>query len=469
MNVKIYKFLFFCFIYFCSFALFANNGEYQTLTFLQAAELAVSASADLKYSRASQAIMEKMWVSGIREYFPRISFNVSENDRLQQLGADSFIKNFGIGIDQLLFDGGRISMSRKIEQTELNLSSSRIDRMESDIGEAAISAYRNILSSRAILDIKNSALKILEEQIDILREEVQLGLVLPVDLISAQINFADAKLDIYSLQLDLTEIEKQFAELLGLEVLPVLAETVDINRPAVLIQTSAVVNLAREQNPDLIEARFFVTKRRAELSYLSRSWIPIMRINGNFGLSGSRYPLTRYNWSVGINIDLLSPWIQNRFNASTGWEPLSHEYTDRTAIVQNSFSPINDPASGYRTKQAKLALDIEQEKYNTAFERIGRIAHNAIEKYALAEEKRKLAIDVAAIGEERCRIEELRLGLGQITRLKMMEVLIEQIQREIAVVEAAIFLLEAERELERFLDLEPGELKNFAALINDSL
>jgi hypothetical protein len=44
-----------------------------------------------------------------------------------------------------------------------------------------------------------------------------------------------------------------------------------------------------------------------------------------------------------------------------------------------------------------------------------------------------------------------------------METLIEQTQREISAVQAAISLLEAERELERFLDLRPGELAMFAA------
>jgi hypothetical protein len=468
MKKKITIFVF-CHIYFfSSLFLFAHNNDQQTLTFSQAADLAVLASVDLRFSRSSQVIMEKVWLSGAREYFPRISLSVSENDRLQLLGVDSFIKNYGISIDQLLFDGGRLSLSRRIERTELRLSSSRIDRMESDIAEAAISAYRNVLSSRAILEIKRKALGILEDQINILGEEVRLGLALSVDLANAQINLADAKLDVYSLQLDLTEMERQFAELLGLEFLPILIESVDINRATVLPHVSIASDLAREQNPDLIEARFSVRKRRAELRYLSRSWIPTIRLNGNFGLSGQTYPLTRYNWSVGVTIDLSTPLIHNRFSANTGWEPLSFGQFDRTAMIQNTFTPFNDPTSGFGVRQARLAYKLEQEKYNTAFERIGRIASNAIEKCALAEQKRILALEVAAIGAERCRIEELRLNLGQITRLKMMEILIEQTQREIAVIEAATFLLEAERELERFLDLEPGELAKLAILLNES-
>jgi len=85
-----------------------------------------------------------------------------------------------------------------------------------------------------------------------------------------------------------------------------------------------------------------------------------------------------------------------------------------------------------------------------------------VEKCALAEQKRLLALEAVCLGAERCRIEEIRLNLGQITRLKLMETLIEQSQREIAAVEAAAALLESERELERLLDLRPGELENFS-------
>jgi hypothetical protein len=44
-----------------------------------------------------------------------------------------------------------------------------------------------------------------------------------------------------------------------------------------------------------------------------------------------------------------------------------------------------------------------------------------------------------------------------------MEARLEYAQKEIAAVEAAAALLEAERDLERLLDLRPGELAVFAA------
>jgi hypothetical protein len=345
---------------------------------------------------------------------------------------------------------------------ELNLASSQLDRMADEIAESAISAYRKVLSSRAIMEIRKTTLGILEEQRRVLNEEVLLGLALAVDLANADLNLADARLNIYSLQLDIAEMERQFVEILGLESLPVLTEKVDINRSITLPIAAAAEALARERNPDLISARFSITKKQAELKYASNSWIPSFRLTGNFGLTGQQYPLTRYNWSVGINIEFSSPMFQSRIGVQAGWEP---PY-DRTAAVQNSFTPLPDPAAQLNKNQAMLALALEQEKYNTILERIGRMAVTAVEKCALAEQKRILSLEASALGKERCRIEEIRLNLGQITRLQLMETFIEQSQREIAAIEAATTLLEAERELERFLDLRPGELSAFAASAN---
>jgi outer membrane protein TolC len=457
------KQLLFIFIFLFSMPLFANENHAErnaTLTFAQAAELAIISSPELRQSRSLHALKEGAWMWGLREYFPNINISVSENDRLQIAGADSFIKNYGISLDQLLWDGGKTSMSRKLERMELNLSSSELERMALNIADQAISTYRSVLSSREILDIRKTALSVLEEQRRILNEEVMLGLALPVDLANADINLASAKIDIISLQMDIAEMERQFADFLGLEKLPLLVEKIDINRSIVLPASSIAQALAREKNPELVQARYAITKRQAELKYVSNSWIPNFRFTGNFALTGQNYPLTRYNWSFGLTVDFTSPWFNNRFGVQTGWEPSfpAEGLYDRTASVQNNISPLADPTSVFTKRQATLALAFERENYNTILDNIGRVASNALEKYSFTEQKRVLARQTAALGVERCRIEEIRLELGQITRLELMETLIEQTQREIAVVEAAIALLEAERELERFLDLKPGGL-----------
>jgi outer membrane protein TolC len=443
---------------------FLKETSPQSLSFADAAVLAVSSSAELRNAYAEQGIREKAWLLGMRAYLPKLSLSISENDRLQQIGADSFVKNYSLNAEQLLWDGGRTSMGRKLEKMDLNLSHSRLERSAADIGEAALSAYRSVLSARAMLEIRRDSFRSLEEQRRILAEELRLGLALQADLAEADLALAEERITIHSLDSDLVELEQQFADILGLDALPELKEKVDPCRETFLPQAVHARSMAEERNPDLGEARFSITKKQGELKYISHSWIPTLRLTGSFGLTGRDYPLNHYTWSLGLGIDFSGPWIQNSFGLQAGWEP-PH---DKTAQLQNSLSPLPDPAAGLNKHQAELALALEKEKFRLAFEQIGRGAQRGVEKCSLADTKRRLALEAAGLAAERCRLEELRLSLGQITRIELMEVMIEYTGKETAAVEAAVALLEAERELERLLDLKPGELAVFAAQSNRS-
>jgi outer membrane protein TolC len=429
----------------------------RTVNFTQAAEMAVAASAELRNAYAGYAIQQQAWAMGIRNYFPRLGFTVSENDRLQELGSDSFIKNYSINLDQLLWDGGKTSMARSLQQMELAAAFGSLDRMAGEIADAALAAYRNVLYSRTVLSIREAALEMLSGQRRILADEVFLGLALPVDLAEADLTLAGAEIEIISLQSDLAELEQQFAEILGLELLPELIEKIDVKRSAVLPEHNAALSLAMERNPELNESRFAITKRRVELKYASRSWIPAIRLQGSFGLTGRSYPLTKYTWSVGLNIELAGPWLQNNFSIQAGGEA-PH---DRTAQLQNNAVPAPNPEASLSKRQAEQALALEHEKYNIAVERTGRYIRRSIEKCIMTDKMRSLSVESIALAGERLRLEEIRLQLGQITRLNLMEAIIEYAKKEIAAVDAAVRLLEAERELERLLDIKPGELNRY--------
>jgi outer membrane protein TolC len=429
-----------------------------SLTFAGAADLALAVSHELRGEYAMKAIREGAWVLGFRAYLPQFSLTVSEDDRLSSGGGDGFLKTYGINVDQLLWDGGRTSMARRLEKMELNLMGARLERRAADIAESAAAAYRAVLSGRAVLKIREDALEALDEQRRLLGREAELGLALPVDLAEADLNVAEAELELQSLRIDLEETERQFAEMLGLEELPALAERVDIERSPALPPGPAARALAEQRNPDLAEGRYVVAQKQGELRYASRSWVPSVRVSGGFGLTGQRYPLNRHTWSVGISVEFAHPWFQNTLGASAGWEPPQ----DRTARLQNSLSPLPDPASGLGKRQAELALALERTAYNLNFERIGRNALLAVERCRMGDRKRSLAVEALALAGERYRLEEVRLGLGHITRVELMEARLEYAGKEIAAVEAAAALLEAERELERLLDLRAGELAAFA-------
>ena len=433
-------------------------GRSSALNFADAARLAVQASDDLRTEYDAKALREGAWAWSLRAYFPRLSITASEDDRLSEIGADSFHKNYSISLDQLLWDGGRIALSRRMERAELDLAGSKLKRMASDIADAAVAAYKEVLQGRMVFEIQEKTLASLEEQFHILEREVELGLSRPSDLIEAEITVALAGLEILSLAMSLEEAEWRLTEALGLESLPVLSEHIDTERSPKLPAAEMVCSLAESRNLELAALRHSIVRRQAELRSASRSWIPSLHLTGNFGLSGQQYPLSRYSWSVGLVVDFSSPWLSGNLGASAGWDP-PH---DRNARIQQSVTPAPDPGGVFSVRSAKLALTHELSRYERAVKEIHVAAERGVRICSLMDRRRILALEALDLEREKFRLTELRLSLGEITRIELMEARLSYAKREAAVVEAAAALLQAERELERLLDLGPGELSLLA-------
>ena len=428
------------------------------ISFSDAGRMAVEVSRELENEYAQIAMREGIWSWGIRSYMPRLSIMASQDDRLSYTGPDSFLKTYSLNIEQMVWDGGRLSMSRKVERAELDLADILLSQMASQIREAAVSSYRDVLYTRMLLEIRNSSLASLEEQVRIMEREVELGLSRAVDLLDAEIRVAAFELEIISLYMDLEEAERNFAILLGLDELPPLTERIDTQRNTMLPSPEFLRTLVESRNPDLAVMRYSVSRTEAESRAASLSWLPVIRLTGSFGLSGRQYPLSRHNWSIGINIDFTSPWISGSFGAQGGWDPPF----DNNARIQQTLSPVPDPASSFSPRAARLALANEQYRYETSL----REAENFIDRLHSAclvyNRRRLLAMEALELERERYNLAEFRLTLGEITRLDLMQARLDFSMKEAALVEAAVMQLQAERALELFLDLGPGEISLLA-------
>jgi len=425
------------------------------LNFNEAGRLAVENSFELRNEIAALGLREGIWRWGIRAYIPRIGLMISQEDRLSITGPDSFLKNYSINIDQLVWDGGRLSLSRRIERAELELANRRLVYMASEIAETAVSAYREILYGRMILEIHNNSLASLREQFRIMELELDLGLVRPGDLSQAEITVAMYELDIISKKMDLEHSERMFSNMLGLDILPLLLEEIDIYGSPELPDLDLAISIAEARNPDLEILRYSIARREAEVRAVSYSWLPTIRFNGSIGISGRQFPLSRYNWSFGINIDFSTPWLSGTLGVNTGGDPPF----DRNARYNQSLNPLPDPARSYSSQSAALALAEEQYFYERSVWEM----HSSIERLLISirlfDRRRVLSIEVMELEKEKYELSELKLTLGEITRIDLMELRLECARKEAAVVEAAVVLLQAIRELERILDMDYGEIQ----------
>jgi len=159
-------------------------------------------------------------------------------------------------------------------------------------------------------------------------------------------------------------------------------------------------------------------------------------------------------------LDFSTPWLSGNLGTSAAWEPPF----DRSARLQQTLSPVQDPASSFSPRAANLALAQEQYKYEAALIEAEAALERLIGTCLLLERRRALAAESLKLERERYHYAEIRLSLGDITRIELMESRLEYEKKEAALVEAAVMVLGAERELEKFLNLNPGEIYNYLEL-----
>ncbi|MDR1468859.1 MAG: TolC family protein [Spirochaetaceae bacterium] len=426
------------------------------LTFAQSGEMAVAASIELQTELAQQSLKESAWKMGIRDFFPSVTLSASEDDRVSTIGPDDFSKMYTVSVQQLLFDGGKMSSGRKIEKAQLLLQKDTLQNMLREVSENAIAVYRQVLQGRMTLDIKRQSLAALEKQRLVLDTEMTLGLALETDLLEADIMLEEARIEIVNGELEQAEQEKQFAEMLGLDRVPVLAEQIDITRVFRLPSVKAVQSEILARNPDLVSSQLSILQKEEEAKFASRLWIPTLKGNGSFSLTGDHYPLSHYKWSFGLTIDFSMPWIGSTTSGNYGEEPR----TEKNAQLSESLKLLPDPALGLSGKSAKLALNLERNKHAVVMRRLDRNAELLMEKLDFLIRKRDLAIRSKELASAQLRLAETRIKLGHITRLDMMQMELDYAQSEIMGVNTAVDVLSAVREIEKLMALPPGELEH---------
>lgn len=424
------------------------------LSATDAYSFAIKASSELAYERRVIELRAGAWRLGFRAFLPRLGIDAGQDERISAYSPDSFGKTVSVRLDQPIWDGGRAVSGRNLEAAELRLARSELDRNEAAVGDAAIISYREVLAARERLAIRRSLLAAAREERTIMDTEAGLGLRTADELLDADINLAGLELETEGSRLDLREVERALAFALGLDALPELTERLDATRPPLSIDEGSFTKLAVERSPQLEIARLSVERRRVEARVAARAWLPTIGIYASGSLNGAEFPLTRYQWNVGLSVSFESPFLRGTLGGTYGREGDSVT----TARTDYRAEPVPDPAGAVTAASAALAYRFEQQRYRDAVVQIKRSAGAAIERYRLVATHWSLAGSTLALARRKRSLAVLNVELGKSLRSELAAADLEVTSKALDLIDAAAALIGMERDLERILDLEAGAL-----------
>ncbi|RYB04931.1 TolC family outer membrane protein [Lichenibacterium ramalinae] len=139
----------------------------------------------------------------------------SSASRISDLSGTVIPRGAGITVTQTLFDGLRTT--NNIRSAESNVFGSRetLRNVEQSVLQSGAQSYMDVLRDTAILDLRNSNIKVLEEQLRQTQDRFKVGEVTRTDVAQAEASVAGSRADYFAAQSQLQNSIASFRQVIG--------------------------------------------------------------------------------------------------------------------------------------------------------------------------------------------------------------------------------------------------------------
>jgi HAE1 family hydrophobic/amphiphilic exporter-1 len=377
--------------------------------------------------------------AGLIQRLPWFGTTYSASWSASHTNSNSFLNSY----NPILQSGLGLQVSQplirdlKIDTARQQLVTSRINRDIADtrLRESVVhttaavkSAYWNLVTARANVDARKSALDLAQELVRVNKAKVDVGTAPPLDLVSAQAEVASDQEQLIIAETAVKQAEDRMRMLI---MDPTLRETwtttVDaIDTPPIAtpaLDVDAAVTRALETRADLQRSRKDIETAQTNVTYTANQKLPDVRLNASYqasGLGGSQVLRTG-----GFPGSIIGSGPGPGFGDVLG-QLFGRDYPTWAVGVGVSY-PIGQSVEESNYARARLERNQVDERFKTAegraIQQIRRAAYQ-VEMNAKRIETTRAARELA---EQRLDAERKRLDVGMSTSF-----LVIQAQRDLA-------------------------------------
>ena len=197
---------------------------------------------------------------------PSQQFNINQ-------GEKNFISS-GTGLTQPLTELFKIKAGNDVARADLKASREKARGIENDVALGVRELYYNIL----VVQSKHEAIEAKIRAVDDLQSErvqqVKYGSTLEVDLIESRAQLLQAKQDLLTTELQLSDLRLKFNDIVGLPLTANIILDRDIPPPSENCDRQQCIRRALDSHPEITEARADVEKASAGVRVAKREYIP---------------------------------------------------------------------------------------------------------------------------------------------------------------------------------------------------
>jgi outer membrane protein TolC len=238
--------------------------------------------------------------------FPAGSLGVVGNTVIppQQLIINQGEKNIiasGTGLTQPLTQMFKIRAGNDVARAELNASREKARGVENDVALKVREIYYNVL----LLQSKHQAIEANIRAVEDLQSErvqqVKLGSTLEVDLIESRAQLLQAKQELLTTELQLSDLRMQFNDVVGFPLKTDVAFDPNVPAPTESCEREQCIKLALGSHPEITEARAEVEKASAGVRAAKREYIPDIEAYARYSYEDNVPFLARNFGTFGVH------------------------------------------------------------------------------------------------------------------------------------------------------------------------
>src|SRR5215470_7772725 len=221
---------------------------------------------------------------------PPRQFNISQGDK-------NFIVS-GTGLTQPLTELFKIKAANDVARADLHASREKARGVENDVALKVRELYYNILvvqSQHQAIEAKIRAVEDLQgERV----QQVKYGSTLEVDLIESRAQTLQAKQELLTTEMQLSDLRMQFNDVVGLPLKTEVALDPDVPVATDPCQREQCVTLAVDSHPEITEARAVVEKASAGVRAAKREYIPDVEAFARYSHQNNSVPFLAPNFGT---------------------------------------------------------------------------------------------------------------------------------------------------------------------------
>jgi len=362
-------------------------------TLKECLQTALADNPSFKEARLAVSASERGVDSAEGRRFPRLSFDATQvfrQDALPYIPAQSVkiaphfsdtFASWGATLSVPLYQGGQIAKGIELAKIRKEIQDHAAGLTRNDLIADTVNTYNKILQLTAYRDSERASVAALEEQDQNVRLLVKVGRAATVDLLKVEVQLANERQRLLTLEESLSILEATLRFLMGEKIGgsrdPLLLSGL-LSRPAVRADFPSGIAEAHSRRPEYLLAAKGVEEAAAVERITFGKLLPSLSAStGYIDQIGYQPWYQEANWSVGINLNI--PLFDKSIRADLARDRIGQEKTkERLQAVdsrirldiQSALASLADSASRIDTaqkavSQADESFRIERLKYGS--------------------------------------------------------------------------------------------------------